>query len=106
MHPMAQGPNSNHVDASGRLQNALTITTIGWNLESLKSFVVQCHQWKKANMTGTTTVYFAGGSSYDYGGGQWQSISKPVRKLDTIDMEESVKLDLVRDAEYYYSEQS
>lgn len=57
-------------------------------------------------MTGTTTVYFAGGGTYDYGGGQWQSISKPTRKLDTIDMEESVKLDLVRDAEYYYSEQS
>lgn len=58
-------------------------------------------------MTGTTTVYFAGGGGqYDYGGGQWQSISKPVRKLDTIDMEERVKLDLVRDAEYYYSEQS
>ncbi len=57
-------------------------------------------------MTGTTTVYFAGSNQFDYGGGQWQSISKAVRKLDTVDMEESVKLDLVRDAEYYYSEQS
>lgn len=99
--------SSNHLDASGRLQNALTITTLGWNLEPLKDFVVNCHEWKKANMIGTTTVYFAGGNAYDsYSGGQWQSVSKPVRKLDTIDMEESVKLDLVRDAEYYYSEQS
>lgn len=105
MHP---GYNStNKVDASGRMKHALTITTLGWNLGPLKNFVMKCHEWKKANMTGTTTVYFAGGGAYDsYGGGQWQSINKPVRKLDTIDMEDSVKLDLVRDAEYYYSEQS
>ncbi|XPT00897.1 hypothetical protein M3J09_010045 [Ascochyta lentis] len=102
----AASNGSNSLDTSGRLQNALTITTLGWNLEPLRDFVVKCHAWKKAHMTGTTTVYFAGGSQYDYGGGQWQSISKPVRKLDTIDMEDSVKLDLVRDAEYYYSEQS
>lgn len=72
----------------------------------MKSFVVRCHEWKKANMTGTTTVYFAGNNSMNYGSGSWQPISKPVRKLDTIDMEESIKLDLVRDADYYYSEQS
>lgn len=105
-HPLAQISNNNSINASGKLQNTLTITTLGWNLEPLKNFVVKCHQWKKANMIGTMTVYFAGGNAHDYGGGQWQSISKPVRKLDTIDMEESVKLDLVRDAEYYYSEQS
>ncbi|KAJ8114697.1 hypothetical protein OPT61_g3475 [Boeremia exigua] len=106
--PLGQGgAGSNSTDAAGRLQNALTITTLGWNLEPLTEFVGKCHQWKKANMSGTTTVYFAGGSQYDYSsGGQWQSISKAVRKLDTIDMEESVKLDLVKDAEYYYSEQS
>ena len=56
-------------------------------------------------MTGTTTVYFAGDStSYAHGG--WTPISRAARKLDTIDMEESIKLDLVRDADYYYSEQS
>lgn len=98
---------NNGVDASGRMNNALTITTLGWNLGPLKDFVKRCHQWKKANMTGTTTVFFAGGGAYDaYGGGAWQSIVKPARKLDTIDMDESIKLDLVRDAEYYYSEQS
>jgi hypothetical protein len=35
-----------------------------------------------------------------------QSVSKAVRKLDTIDMDEDVKLDIVRDAEYYYSDES
>lgn len=71
----------------------------------MKSFVLHCHDWKKAHMTGTTTVYFAGDStSYAHGG--WTPISKAARKLDTIDMEESIKLDLVRDADYYYSEQS
>lgn len=104
---MLPGYSNNGLDASGRMTNALTITTLGWNLGPLKDFVRHCRQWKKANMTGTTTVYFAGGSAYDaYGGGAWQSIIKPVRKLDTIDMDESTKLDLVRDAEYYYSDQS
>ncbi|KAJ4323929.1 hypothetical protein N0V94_001573 [Neodidymelliopsis sp. IMI 364377] len=98
--------SGNPVDTSGRLTNALTITTLGWNLAPLQDFVVNCRAWKKANMIGTTTVYFAGGSSFDYGSGQWQSISKPIRKLDTIDMEETIKLDVIRDAEYYYSEQS
>lgn len=88
------------------MHNAITVTTLGWNLAPLRQFVLQCHEWKKASMTGTTTVYFAGNTSFEYGAGQWQSISKPVRKLDTIDMEESVKLDIVRDAEYYYSDQS
>lgn len=98
---------TNNLDERGRMSHALTITTLGWNLEPLKDFVAQCHQWKKANMTGTTTVFFAGGGAYDsYTGGAWQSINKPLRKLDTIDMDESVKHDLIRDAEYYYSEQS
>lgn len=35
-----------------------------------------------------------------------QSVSKAIRKLDTIDMDEQVKLDIVRDAEYYYSDES
>jgi chaperone BCS1 len=105
--PMHPSFNNNDLDANGRLRNALTITTLGWNLGPLKDFVMQCHRWKKANMTGTTTVYFAGGGAYDaYGGSAWQSINKPMRKLDTIDMDESIKLDLVHDAEYYYSEQS
>jgi chaperone BCS1 len=99
------GSGSHYLDADGRLQNAITLTTLGWNLDPLKSFVLQCHEWKKAHMTGTTTVYFAGDSA-SYGPGGWTPISKAVRKLDTIDMEESIKLDLVRDADYYYSEQS
>ena len=35
-----------------------------------------------------------------------QSVSKAIRKLDTIDMEEEIKSDIIRDAEYYYSDQS
>ena len=88
------------------MQDAITVTTLGWSLAPLRDFVLRCHNWKKASMTGMTTVYFAGKTSFEYGAGQWQSISKPARKLDTIDMEESVKMDIVRDAEYYYSEQS
>jgi len=36
----------------------------------------------------------------------WQSVSKAMRKLDTIDMNEQVKADIIKDAEYYYSEES
>lgn len=35
-----------------------------------------------------------------------QSVSKAIRKLDTIDMDEHVKADIVKDAEYYYSASS
>jgi chaperone BCS1 len=58
-----------------------------------------------AGIHGTTTVYFAGGNGDPYCDG-WQSVSKAIRKLDTIDMNEDIKSDIIRDAEYYYSEQS
>jgi chaperone BCS1 len=80
------------------MQNALTISTLGWTLEPLRAF-------KLRNLTGTTTVFFAGGSADAYCDG-WQSVSKAIRKLDTIDMNDEVKSDIIRDAENYYSEQS
>jgi chaperone BCS1 len=86
--------SNNPLNDQGRLQNALTISTLGWSLTPLRKFTDRCHEFKLKNLTGTTTVYFAGGSSDPYGNG-WQSVSKAIRKLDTIDM-----------AEYYYSERS
>jgi chaperone BCS1 len=97
--------SGNLVNNEGQLQNALTISTLGWNLTPLQMFTELCHQFKLKNLTGTTTVYFAGGNSGPYGDA-WQSVSKAKRKLDTIDMDEAVKSDIIRDAEYYYSEQS
>jgi chaperone BCS1 len=98
----------NMVDDSGQLQNSLSIMTLGWSMEPLRGFTDLCHEFKIKNLTGTTTVYFAGDARADvYGvGNGWQSVSKAIRKLDTIDMDETIKLDLVKDAEYYYSEQS
>ncbi|KAF1942384.1 P-loop containing nucleoside triphosphate hydrolase protein [Clathrospora elynae] len=96
----------NFVDDSGHLQNSLTIMTLGWSLKPLQDFTTLCHKFKIKNLTGTTTVYFAGGGSGDPYGEGWQSVSKAIRKLDTIDMDEDTKFDLIRDAEYYYSEQS
>jgi chaperone BCS1 len=89
----------------GQVQNALIISTFGWNLAPLHKFADLCHQYKINNLTGSTTVYFAGGGSGPYADA-WQSVSKAKRKLDTIDMDEDVKSDLIKDAEYYYSEQS
>lgn len=97
----------NYVDDSGQLQNSLSLMTLGWSLKPLKAFTELCHQFKLDNLTGTTTVFFAGGGHGDsaYGDG-WESVSKAIRKLHTIDMDEAVKTDVIRDAEYYYSDQS
>lgn len=97
--------SGNLINDHGQLQNALTITTFGWSLAPLHAFTNLCREFKLKNLTGTTTVYFAG-SGDPYHGGGWQSVSKAVRKLDTIDMDENVKSDLIKDAEYYYSEKS
>ncbi|KAH7389427.1 P-loop containing nucleoside triphosphate hydrolase protein [Phaeosphaeria sp. MPI-PUGE-AT-0046c] len=92
------------VNEKGQLQNALTISTLGRSLTPLQNFTDLCHDFKLKNLTGTTTVYFAGSPAQHVNG--WQSVSKAVRRLDTIDMDEDVKADIIRDAEYYYSEQS
>jgi chaperone BCS1 len=36
----------------------------------------------------------------------WTQVTKATRNLDTIDMDPDVKADLIRDAEYYYSDDS
>jgi chaperone BCS1 len=98
--------STNTVNDRGQLQNALTISTLGWSLSPLRRFTDLCHEFKLKNLTGTTTVYFAGDSAGPYGRGEgWQSVSKAIRRLDTIDMDEATKLDLILDAEHYYSEQ-
>jgi chaperone BCS1 len=97
----------NMVDGSGQIQNSLNITTLGWSMQPLRDFTDLCHEFKIQNLVGTTTVYFAGDSRTDpYVGNGWQSVSKAIRKLDTIDMDEKTKADLIKDAEYYYSEES
>lgn len=97
----------NVLNSEGQLQNSISIMTLGWSLKPLQDFTRKCHEFKLQHLTGTTTVYFAGGGHPDpYGGGGWQSVSKAIRKLDTIDMDEHIKNDLVKDAEYYYSDQS
>jgi chaperone BCS1 len=99
------GVTGNVLDDNGQLQNSLTIMTLGWSLKPLREFASLCREFRLNNLTGTTTVYFAGDRTDPYGNG-WQSVSKAIRKLDTIDMDENTKSDLVRDAEYYYSEES
>ncbi|XP_014560866.1 hypothetical protein COCVIDRAFT_34200 [Bipolaris victoriae FI3] len=98
--------SANTIHDNSQFQNAITLTTPGWSLKPLQNFVEMCHDFKLKHLTGTTTVYFAGVSRNDPYGGGWQSVSKAVRKLDTIDMDEDVKSDIVRDAEYYYSDES
>lgn len=100
------GPASNVLDKEGQVQNAVILTTIGWNLRPLQTFIKECHDHKIRTRTGTTTVYFSTAGGPDPYGTGWSSVIKAVRKLDTIDMDPEVKADLIRDAEYYYSQES
>lgn len=114
----------NSVDDRGNMLNSITLMTVGRSLKPLQAFTQLCHDFRKSNQTGITNVFFAGGGPRDHYGDQWyeidlpqrvlyfllthhrQSVSKAIRKLDTVDMDENVKSDIVRDAEYYYSEPS
>jgi len=61
--------SGNLVNEHGQLQNALTLTTLGWNLTPLHKFTELCREFKRNNLNGTTTVYFAGGGRDIYGDG-------------------------------------
>jgi len=100
--------SGHYTDPDGQLQNSIVITTLGWSLKPLQVFTGLCHDFMKKNLTGTTTIYFAGDGRHDpyANGAAWQSVSKAIRRLDTIDMDEATKSDVIRDAEYYYSEES
>jgi chaperone BCS1 len=88
-------------------QPAIQLTTLGWNLGPLRDFVKICHDFKVKNSAGTTTVFFAGSGGMGMGPpGSWSSVTKAIRKLETVDMDESVKADLLKDAEDYYSLES
>jgi chaperone BCS1 len=63
--------SGNLVDDSGQLQNSLTVMTLGWSLKPLQNFTTLCHDFKVKNMTGTTTVYFAGSGRGDPYGDIW-----------------------------------
>ena len=88
-------------------QASIVLTTPGWNMRPLQDFVKTCHKFKVKNSEGTTTVFFAGsGGSMAGPPGTWSSVTKAVRKLETVDMDEKVKADLLRDAEDYYTIES
>ena len=63
-----------------------------------------CRSYKEEKLTGMTTVYYS--FSDPYTSGNWSTIVKTTRKLDTIDMEETQKTHLVGDAEIYFSEKT
>lgn len=65
-------------------------------------FVKKCHMYKVNKMTGMTTVFYSSGD-FGYSTGEWCSTVKITRKLDTIDMDDIQKAQLVEDAENYFS---
>jgi mitochondrial chaperone BCS1 len=77
----------------------ITLTTPGWGLKPLQNFVNVCHDFKVRNSGETTTIYFSVGRDYGGYGGGFRSVTRAVRKFDTIDIDEQVKQDLIMDAE-------
>jgi chaperone BCS1 len=75
----------------------ITITTLGWSLQPLKELVDLCQQHKAQTREEKTTIYFMG-TRFDYNG-PWSSVEKSPRKLDTIDIDDQVKADIIKDAE-------
>ncbi|KAJ4294243.1 hypothetical protein N0V90_007933 [Kalmusia sp. IMI 367209] len=100
--------NAGHalLDFEGTPPNSIILYTPGWSLEPLRSFLKQCHDYKIENKAGTTNIYFSSGKMDPYSGHLWSTVVKATRKLDTIDMDDKSKADLVSDAEYYYSDES
>ncbi|KAL1612379.1 hypothetical protein SLS60_000605 [Paraconiothyrium brasiliense] len=94
------------IDYQGTPQNSVVLFTPGWSLHPLMDFVKHCHEYKLVNRAGTTTIYFSSGKMDAYSGHLWSTVVKARRKLDTIDMDDASKTELVSDAEYYYSEES
>ena len=108
IQPSSSGAPHRFPDGNYQVGSSIMITTIGWSLKPLQEFVKTCHDFKVKNSGATTTVYFSGGgNAVDYGGysqGQWRSVMKAVRKMDTIDIDPETKADLISDAEQYYSQ--
>lgn len=80
----------------------IVLYTPGWSLDPLMQFVKKCHMYKVNKMTGMTTVFYLSGE-FGYSTGEWCSTVKTTRKLDTIDMDDIQKAQLVEDAENYFS---
>lgn len=82
--------------AVGR-DNKITITTPGWSLQPLKDLIDLCQQHRAQIIEDKTIINFMG-TRLDFDG-PWSSVEKTVRKLDTIDIDDQVKTDIIRDAE-------
>ncbi|KAK7179138.1 hypothetical protein DPSP01_012211 [Paraphaeosphaeria sporulosa] len=94
------------IDYQGTPQNSVVLLTPGWSLRPLMDFIKHCHEYKLINMDGSTNIYFSSGKVDPYSGHLWSTVVKARRKLDTIDMDATLKAELVSDAEYYYSDES
>ncbi|KAF2636013.1 P-loop containing nucleoside triphosphate hydrolase protein [Massarina eburnea CBS 473.64] len=98
------GPSS--ARDNSEISNSIVIRTLGWSLDPIQKFIKQCKDSKESNKQGTTTMYFSNGKPDPWLNGLWTSVTKATRKLDTIDIDDDIKNDLIRDAEYYYSDES
>jgi chaperone BCS1 len=89
----------------GQSQNSVILFTPGWSLHPLMDFIKSCHEYKLFDLAGTTNIHFSSIRS-DPGSSVWSTVVKARRKLDTVDMDATLKAELVSDAEYYYSDES
>jgi hypothetical protein len=84
------------MQASNITRHVIRVSTLGWSIKPLWDFVQICHEYKVDTFKQTMTANF-----YCHGGlrGDWDPVTKAVRKLDTMDIDDDVKADLINDAE-------
>ncbi|KAF2466936.1 P-loop containing nucleoside triphosphate hydrolase protein [Lindgomyces ingoldianus] len=101
--PYSAGDISASRSRSRQGQSSIHVSTLGRSLSPLHEFLQTCRDFKIRNKGETTTIYFIGANGGPYlAHGHWSAVRKSVRRLDTVDMDATVKEELIRDAEDYY----
>ncbi|KAF2099929.1 P-loop containing nucleoside triphosphate hydrolase protein [Rhizodiscina lignyota] len=78
----------------------LVIMCFGRHLEPLKAFVQYCKEYAAEAKREMTTIHIKG-DKYRYPDTWGQAIARPARALDTINMDEDIKRDIIRDVDAY-----
>jgi chaperone BCS1 len=79
----------------------ILIRCLGRNPAPLKRFLDHCREYSLQSKQSMTTIYTAGPEKYGVGLAWREASIRPIRPLNTIDLEEGIKQDMLRDVERY-----
>jgi chaperone BCS1 len=79
----------------------ILIRCFGRNPAPLKRFLDHCREYSLQSKQSMTTIYTAGPERYGIGLDWREASIRPIRPLNTIDLEEGIKQDILRDVERY-----